>query len=114
MKTTIEKFFGEILHDLRVEKKLTQAELADKSSLDRTYISLLERGERQPTISTLFKIASALETSVVSIVQKLMVKNKINRVIVTTAENKPIGIITQKDVVNFFCFLTNLDEESKR
>jgi CBS domain-containing protein len=34
-------------------------------------------------------------------VQKLMVKNNINRVMVTAAENKPVGIITQKDVVSF-------------
>src|SRR4030066_1703724 len=34
-------------------------------------------------------------------VQKLMVKNSINRVLVTAAENKPVGIITQKDILSF-------------
>jgi CBS domain-containing protein len=37
----------------------------------------------------------------ISDVQKLMVKNNINRVMVTAAENKPVGIITQKDIVGF-------------
>jgi CBS domain-containing protein len=40
-------------------------------------------------------------TDTISDVQKLMVENKINRVMVTVAENKPVGIITQKDVVSF-------------
>ncbi|WP_226603243.1 helix-turn-helix domain-containing protein [Bacillus cereus] len=39
---------------------MSQEELAFNSVLDRTYISLLERGKRKPTISTLFSLASAL------------------------------------------------------
>ncbi len=71
MKTEIEKIFGDILRELRVKNDLTQSELADRSSLDRTFISMLERGERQPTISTLFKLASALQIAVVPIIQEL-------------------------------------------
>lgn len=71
MNTKIEKIFGDILRELRVKKEFTQSELADRSSLDRTFISMLERGERQPSISTLFKLASALQISVVSMIQEL-------------------------------------------
>ncbi len=71
MKTKIEKIFGEVLRKFRLAKPFTQSELADSSSLDRTFISLLERGERQPTISTLFKLASALDVSLVSIIQEV-------------------------------------------
>ncbi len=53
-------------------------------------------------------IASA-PSDTVSDVQKLMVRNNINRVMVTTADNKPVGIITQKDIVNFL-----LLDESRR
>jgi len=57
----IEAAFGKILQELRKEKGFSQEELAHKCSLDRTYISLLERGQRVPTITTLFKIANSLD-----------------------------------------------------
>lgn len=40
---------------------ITQAELADRSGLDRSYLSLIEGGRRKPSIDALEKIASALE-----------------------------------------------------
>lgn len=55
-----EKTFGNVLQELRREQGLTQEELAFRSGLDRTYISLLERGLRVPTIDTLFKISKKL------------------------------------------------------
>ena len=56
----IEQIFGNVLREIRLEKKVSQEKLAELSNLDRTYISLLERGLRQPTLTTLFKLASAL------------------------------------------------------
>ncbi len=56
----IESFFGQIVQKLRKEKKLTQEELAFRSGLDRTYISLIERGLRIPTLRTFFKLSEAL------------------------------------------------------
>jgi transcriptional regulator with XRE-family HTH domain len=67
----LEAKFGKVLKELRLKKGLTQEELATDCNLDRTYISLLERGERQPTISTLFKIADALGVSASSIIKQL-------------------------------------------
>lgn len=55
------QLFGEVLRELRVAKGISQEKFAEYCDLDRTYISLLERGLRQPTISTLFKIADALK-----------------------------------------------------
>ena len=54
--------FGIVLRELRVQNKLSQEKLAELCELDRTYISLLERGLRQPTLSTIFKLAKALQT----------------------------------------------------
>ena len=56
----IVKVFGEILRELRIKNQLSQEKLAELCDLDRTYISMLERGLRQPTINTIFKIARAL------------------------------------------------------
>ncbi len=54
------KSFGIILRKLRKEKGLSQFNLALDCDLDRTYISLLERGKRQPTLKTIMKIAEIL------------------------------------------------------
>ena len=54
--------FSKVLRELRVKNNLSQEKLAELCDLDRTYISLLERGLRQPTLSTLFKLSSALDT----------------------------------------------------
>lgn len=52
--------FGNTLKHFRKEKSWSQEKLADHSGLDRTYISLLERGHRNPTLSTLFSLANCL------------------------------------------------------
>ena len=55
------KKFGEKMQKVRKEKGVTQEELAGRLSMHRTYIGLIERGERNPTIRTLYKIAKALK-----------------------------------------------------
>ncbi len=55
--------FGQVLKELRDENGLSQQQLAFESELDRTYISLLERGLRLPTLGTIFKIAEVLKLS---------------------------------------------------
>lgn len=56
-----EKAFGIIIKEIRAEKSLSQEILARKSNLDRTYISQIETGKKSPTLSTIFKIAHALD-----------------------------------------------------
>lgn len=53
--------FGEKMQKVRKSKGITQEELANMLSMHRTYIGLIERGERNPTIRTLYKIAKALK-----------------------------------------------------
>lgn len=48
---------GNRIRDIRTERNLTQYELADKCEMNRNYIGMLERGERNPTYLTLLKIA---------------------------------------------------------
>ncbi|WP_397386637.1 helix-turn-helix domain-containing protein [Paenibacillus roseipurpureus] len=47
----------------RIDNNFSQEELAFNSGLDRTYISMLERGKRQPTLTTIFSISKALNVS---------------------------------------------------
>ena len=58
--TVLLKSFGSVLRQLRVKKGLSQEGLALEAGLDRTFVSMLERGLRQPSLSSLFAIASAL------------------------------------------------------
>ena len=55
-----EEAFGLILRELRGKQGLTQEKLALEVNLDRTFISLLERGLRQPSLTTILDIASIL------------------------------------------------------
>ena len=43
---------------------LSQEKLADRCGFDRTYISMLERGKRNPSLMNLLRLAEGLETSV--------------------------------------------------
>jgi transcriptional regulator with XRE-family HTH domain len=64
-----EKAFGETIRQLRNSKGLSQEALAFSSELDRSYISQVECGVKSPTITTVFKIASALQVPVSVIMQ---------------------------------------------
>jgi len=57
----IVKVIAENVRRLRVKRSWSQEELADRCDLHRTYIGAIERGERNITVKTLFKIAEALE-----------------------------------------------------
>jgi len=72
----IENAFAAVLKDLRTQKKISQENLAFLSGLDRTYISLLERGKRQPTLTSLFSISKALDMTLVDLTTAL--EEKVN------------------------------------
>ena len=59
MNAELAKRFGQVLKKHRVACGLSQQTLAFDTDLDRTYISLLERGLRQPSLSTVFSLAKA-------------------------------------------------------
>jgi transcriptional regulator with XRE-family HTH domain len=67
----ISKSFGRILKTLREERQISQERLAELSDLDRTFISMLERGLRQPSLTTLFLLCRALEVSPSEVISKL-------------------------------------------
>lgn len=58
---TIEKAVGQELRFWRIQKGLSQEKLGFEASLHRTYISLIERGLKSPTISAIVRICTALE-----------------------------------------------------
>lgn len=56
----IQEQFGRNLRAYRLQRKFSQEELAEVSGLHRTYISGLESGARNPTITVVAQIAKAL------------------------------------------------------
>ena len=60
----INKIFGEAVRNARKSAKLSQEELAHRSGLDRSYIGGVERGERNPTLRAIEKIADGLGISI--------------------------------------------------
>jgi transcriptional regulator with XRE-family HTH domain len=56
----ISTVFGQVLREQRLSRDLSQEQLAEAADVDRTFVSQMERGIRQPTITTLMKLATAL------------------------------------------------------
>jgi len=60
LSATIANAFGSVVRKLRLAAELSQEELGLEAGLQRNYISSLELGEKQPSITTIFKLAAAL------------------------------------------------------
>ena len=60
----IVELFTKNMKKYRNEKHLSQEELADKAGLHRTYISSIERGQRNVSLKNIQKIAEALEVEI--------------------------------------------------
>jgi transcriptional regulator with XRE-family HTH domain len=59
----IRKIIGNNVRLLRLRLKISQEELAFRAGLHRTYVGGVERGERNPSILTIAKIAKALDVN---------------------------------------------------
>lgn len=64
MKSPANVAFGKALRAIRTSRGMSQYGLADEADLDRSYISLLERGLRSPTLETMCSLARGLNVSV--------------------------------------------------
>jgi transcriptional regulator with XRE-family HTH domain len=67
-KEELQNCFGQVLRQARKNVGLSQEKLALETGLDRTYISLLERGLRTPSLYTLMLISKRLDIPVSSMV----------------------------------------------
>ena len=68
--TDIGQIFGEVLRRYRSDRGISQEELAYRADVDRTFVSRLERGIRQPTITTLIGLGKALGVSAAELVEE--------------------------------------------
>jgi transcriptional regulator with XRE-family HTH domain len=64
MNTHLLKLFGQKIRQLRTIKKLSQEQLAVMAELHRTYIGMIERGEKNITLLNIEKLAKALSIEI--------------------------------------------------
>lgn len=69
--------FGKVLRRLREAAGLTQEQFGFEADLRRTYVSILELGQQQPSLTSILKIAQALNCSPGSLLD--MVSEEISR-----------------------------------
>ena len=67
----IREAFGAVLRQARLKTGLSQERLAHATGLDRTTLSLLERGKQQPTLSTILLLAEHLGVSPAVLVEEV-------------------------------------------
>lgn len=76
--TDISQAFAKSLRHYRLLRKLSQEELADAAGLDRTYISMLERSIKSPSLRSMYLIARQLDVPLAELVghAEAQLKNK--------------------------------------
>lgn len=67
-KSPILEVFGQNVRNLRVERGLSQEQLADRAGLHRTYVGMIERAEKNITLCNIEKLAKALNVKVSTLV----------------------------------------------
>lgn len=67
----LEQVFGEELRKIREEKGLSQEQLGFDSDYHRTYISQLERGEKNTSLKAVFRISEALQVQPSELIQRV-------------------------------------------
>jgi transcriptional regulator with XRE-family HTH domain len=77
LKTQPGAAFGRVLRTLRKERGLSQEELALEADLQRNYVSLIERGINQPTVTTIFKLALAPKVRPSEVIARVEVETKL-------------------------------------
>ncbi|MBD2300986.1 helix-turn-helix domain-containing protein [Nostoc sp. FACHB-190] len=64
MKAEVLDKFGKRVKEQRLYRGMSQEELAEKAGLHRTYIGMIERGEKNITLLNIEKISKALEMKI--------------------------------------------------
>lgn len=65
------KAVGAAIADMRSKKGVSQEVLSGLAGIGRTHLSAIERGQRKPTLETLYRIACALDVKMSEIVTEI-------------------------------------------
>lgn len=62
---------GKVISDIRKERGMSQEVLSGLADIGRTHLSAIERGERKPTLETLYRISCAMDMKMSDIVKQI-------------------------------------------
>lgn len=71
MPQPLPALFGQVVRRRREAARLSQEELGARTGLSRNYVGMIERGETNPTLMVLRDLASALGTTMSSLILEL-------------------------------------------
>jgi transcriptional regulator with XRE-family HTH domain len=67
----LQRKFGLVLKEFRLEKGLSQESLANQSDIDRSYISDIEKGERNISLKIIERLSESLQISLSELFKKI-------------------------------------------
>lgn len=67
MKETIQQKVGKRIAEIRIEKNISQQDLASKCNFEKSNMSRLEKGNSNATLSTLEKVCEALQIDLIEL-----------------------------------------------
>ena len=70
MANSTARAFGQRVRALRMKKRISQEELADRCGVHRTYMGRIERGETNITLTNIHKVARGLGVSPASLIEE--------------------------------------------
>ncbi|HVO47469.1 MAG TPA: helix-turn-helix transcriptional regulator [Steroidobacteraceae bacterium] len=62
--------FGRVVREARLDRRMTQEELAFSAGLNRNYVAAIEKGRRKPSLITLYSLARGLEISAAALLTR--------------------------------------------
>ncbi len=62
---------GEVIAKFRNDKSISQEVLSGLANIGRTHLSAIERGQRKPTLETLYRISLALDVNMSDIIKEI-------------------------------------------
>jgi transcriptional regulator with XRE-family HTH domain len=75
-RPSVQAQLGNRIRELRLSKRLSQEDLAERCNLDRTYISSVERGKRNVSLKNIAAIAISLEVSLSQLFEGITVSEQ--------------------------------------
>ena len=87
----ITAIFGKRIRNIRISKNISQEKLAELSGLHPTYIGQIERGEKSPTLESLYKISAGLSMSLSKLFFNIDTETK--------SENIDYAVLTYNEII---------------
>lgn len=72
MSKKLKRAFGQALREVRLKHSITQLDLSSNSGVHRVYVGELERGEKNPSLETIFRLADAINVSPTELIRKTL------------------------------------------